>query len=61
MSNPTFIVGTGRCRTTMLLGEHPRGPGLSEFFAIVTDAGQSKEPFAGGEIDGRQFWSIVAA
>ena len=65
MSTPTFIVGTGRCGSTMLsnmLREHPKVLSLSEFFAWTVDAGTAlAEAFAPGPIDGAQFWAIIAA
>jgi putative sulfotransferase len=62
MSVPTFVVGTGRCGSTMLsnmLRQHPRVLSLSEFFGFVTE-GRVTEPFAREPIDGRKFWEIVA-
>lgn len=65
MCVPTFIVGTGRCGSTMLsnmLREHPRVLSLSEFFAFLVDAGaRIPEAFDPRPMDGRQFWSIVSA
>lgn len=65
MSVPTFIVGTGRCGSTMLsnmLREHPKVLSLSEFFAWLVDSGtRLSETFAPGTVDGRQFWTTVAA
>lgn len=65
MSAPTFIVGTGRCGSTMLsnvLREHPKVLSISEFFPAITDFRRtclvralSPEP-----IDGSQFWEIIA-
>lgn len=63
MSVPTFVVGTGRCGSTMLsnmLREHPHVLSLSEFYAVATDGGRTDAPFSQEPIDGRQFWSIVA-
>jgi putative sulfotransferase len=63
MSVPTFIVGTGRCGSTMLsnmLREHPKVLSLSEFFAVVTDGARSSAPFDPVPIDGEQFWSMIA-
>jgi putative sulfotransferase len=64
MSTPTFIVGTGRCGSTMLsnmLRDHPKVLSLSEFFILITDCLRMTEPFCPDPIDGRKFWEIVAA
>jgi hypothetical protein len=65
MSVPTFIVGTGRCGSTMLsnmLRDHPRVLSLSEFFAWVVDYGtRIPETFSSRPIDGRRLWALVAA
>ena len=64
MSVPTFIVGTGRCGSTMLsnmLREHPHVLSLSEYFTVATDRPHGKaETDSMQAIDGQQFWSIVA-
>jgi putative sulfotransferase len=64
VSVSTFIVGTGRCGSTMLsnmLRDHPEILSLSEFFSMITDGDQSQEPFSPEPMDGERFWSIVAA
>lgn len=64
MSVPTFVVGTGRCGSTMLsnmLREHPTVLSLSEFFAFVSEGGLSPRAFLPQAIDGPEFWSIIAA
>jgi len=64
MSVPTFIVGTGRCGSTMLsnmLREHPKVLSLSEFFAYVSDGARIEAAFSPAPMDGRQFWEILAA
>jgi putative sulfotransferase len=65
MDNPTFVVGTGRCGSTMLssmLREHPKVLSLSEFFAWLVDSGgRLTQTFAPGPVDGQGFWDIVAA
>lgn len=62
---PAFIVGTGRCGSTMLsvmVREHPRLLSLSEFFCFVTDlGGRIAESFPAEPIDGEGFWRIVGA
>lgn len=54
-----FVVGTGRCGSTLLsrmLAQHPDVLALFEFFNGL-DWGRR---FAPGAVDGRTFWSIVA-
>lgn len=62
MSVPTFVVGTGRCGSTMLsnmLREHPKVLSLSEFFAMVSDGSRIPEAFSPKSMDGAQFWRIL--
>jgi putative sulfotransferase len=62
MSVPTFIVGTGRCGSTMLsnmLREHPKILSISEFFGYVAE-GQTERTFTWEQLDGRSFWKIIA-
>lgn len=65
MNRPTFIVGTGRCGSTMLsniLREHPDILSISEFFACVLDYGGGiRKAFASDLIDGKAFWNIIGA
>ena len=65
MGIPTFVVGTGRCGSTMLsnmLREHPHVLSLSEFYGILVDGGgRVSETFCAAPIDGRHFWDMVAA
>ncbi len=54
----TFIIGTGRCGSTLLstaMGRHPRVLSLSEFFTSI-----DPEAFPAGPIDGPQFWRILS-
>jgi Sulfotransferase family len=63
VSVPTFIVGTGRCGSTMLsnmLRDHPHVLSLSEFWQVA-DATRTSEPFSREPMEGRRFWAIVAA
>jgi hypothetical protein len=63
MSRPTFVVGTGRCGSTMLsnmLRDHPGVLSLSEFFSTVTEGGRRGECFSQLPIDGPHFWSIIS-
>src|SRR5262245_24163340 len=57
MEPPVFIVGTGRCGSTMMSSVvrlHPRLLSLSEFFTSL--AGRA---FTLGEIDGERFWRLL--
>lgn len=62
---PAFVVGTGRCGSTMIsnfLRAHPRVASLSEFFSLVTDlGGRIAQTFPEGDIDAAHFWGIIAA
>jgi putative sulfotransferase len=63
-STPTFIVGTGRCGSTMLsnmIREHTQILSLSEFFVTVSEGSRLPECFAPDPIGGRRFWAIVSA
>jgi putative sulfotransferase len=62
MSVPTFVIGTGRCGSTMLsnmLREHPNVLSLSEFFAMVSDGSRIPEAFSPAPMVGAQFWRIL--
>jgi putative sulfotransferase len=62
---PTFIVGTGRCGSTMvsnILREHPSILSISEFYSHIIDYGGRIEPvFAREPLDGRDFWNLISA
>lgn len=63
MSRPVFVVGTGRCGSTMvsnMLNEHPQVLSLSEFFAMMIAGTHIREAFHSGPMDGRKFWEVVA-
>ena len=64
MKKPLFIVGTGRCGSTMLskmVRQHPTCLSISEFFVTVSDLGFLLEPiFSPVSIDGEQFWHLIA-
>lgn len=64
MTAPTFVVGTGRCGSTMLsnmLREHSKVLSLSEFFAMVTYGQGLDQSFSDIRIDGRSFWTTLTA
>lgn len=62
---PVFIVGTGRCGSTMLsklLREHPSILSLSEFFSVITDFYRIiPEALAEDPIEAAQLWEILSA
>lgn len=62
---PVFIVGTGRCGSTMLstfLRQHPDVLSVSEFFTCLTDlGGRIAECFPETPLDGATFWRLLAA
>jgi putative sulfotransferase len=64
MSVPTFVVGTGRCGSTMLsnmLRNHPQVLSLSEFFALIKFGNGVSQTFSPEPLDGTGFWSMLAA
>lgn len=62
MNSPTFIIGTGRCGSTMLsnmLRQHPKILSISEFFCFTTDfGGRIYEAFSEQLIDGKTFFQL---
>ncbi|GAA2778954.1 hypothetical protein [Streptomyces showdoensis] len=59
--NLTFIVGSGRCGSTMLsraLQAHPDVLSMNEFFTSLACRGHLA--FEGGVVDGRDFWSLLS-
>ena len=64
MSTPTFIVGTGRCGSTLLssmLQQHPRLTSISELISFVTDLGGRVDRFLPEQTwTGAQLWQAVA-
>lgn len=63
--HPTFVVGTGRCGSTMLsnmLRRHPRILSVSECFPYTCDlGGRIPSTFTTEPIDGRQFFALIGA
>ncbi|MEQ1500958.1 MAG: sulfotransferase [Myxococcota bacterium] len=64
MSAPAFVVGTGRCGSTLLsnmLRAHGQILSVSELFTLATDlGGRVAETFPSEPVDGAAFWRIVA-
>lgn len=62
--NKMFVVGTGRCGSTLmsnLLKAHPEVLSLSEFFTFITDLGTLiPAAFPNYPITAEQFWDILA-
>lgn len=62
---PLFIVGTGRCGSTMLsevVRSHPQLLSLSEVFTFVTDlGGRIGECFPAHPLTGAELWSVLGA
>jgi putative sulfotransferase len=62
---PVFVVGTGRCGSTLLsrfLGAHPDVLSLSEFWVFATDlGGRIAEAFPEASIDGGDLWRNLSA
>ncbi|WP_328771872.1 sulfotransferase [Streptomyces sp. NBC_00286] len=57
----TFVVGTGRCGTTLLshiLHRHPEVLGVGEFFAVLKAAARTFQVPA-EEMDGRRLWDLL--
>jgi Sulfotransferase family len=61
---PVFIVGTGRCGSTMLsnmIRDHADILSVSEFLVSVTDfAGRVSQAFPGCPVDANQVWDVLA-
>jgi putative sulfotransferase len=64
MKKPLFIVGTGRCGSTLLskmIKQHPTCLSVSEFFPPISDLGFRIDPvFQPTPISGEQFWQLIA-
>lgn len=63
MSTPTFIVGTGRCGSTLLsnlVRENPHIASISEFFSLASDLGaRYPELFPEGALSAEAFWGLI--
>lgn len=63
--DPIFIIGTGRCGSTLLsdmLSTHPKAVSISEFFSFVTDLGcRVDASFPAGDVTGEAFWKLIAS
>lgn len=63
MSTPTFIVGTGRCGSTLLsnlIRGNPDIASISEFYSLASDFGaRYPELFPEGPITGEQYWALI--
>lgn len=61
---PIFVIGTGRCGSTMvsnMLRQHPEVLSLSEFFTFITDLwNRLPQAFPEGIVDTAQFWGILS-
>lgn len=61
--SPVFVVGTGRCGSTLLsrfLAMHPDVLSLSELLVFATDlGGRIAEAFPAGEVDGAALWRVL--
>ena len=64
MKQPTLVLGTGRCGSTLvsqMIRQHPTVLSISELFSFVTDLGARIErAFPAHELDGPAFWRILA-
>ena len=61
---PTFIVNSGRCGSTMLstlINRHPDILSVSEFFIFVADlTARRSEAFTRDLLNGPEFWGLIA-
>jgi putative sulfotransferase len=64
MIDQAFVVGTGRCGSTLvssLLRMHPQIASISEFFPFITDLGSRVGPaFPPGDVTGAELWDLLA-
>lgn len=62
-SDVTFVVGTGRCGSTMLssiLNKHPEVLSLSEFVGLLPFSADSRNLIP-SDIDGREVWQVLSS
>lgn len=64
----TFVVGSGRCGSTMLseiLHRHPEILSLSEFVNVLRWSQKTEPPYPNeipsGELDGKELWAMLSA
>lgn len=64
MIDQVFVVGTGRCGSTLLsslLRAHPGVTSISELFPFITDLGSRVGPaFPPGDVTAAQLWDLLA-
>jgi Sulfotransferase family len=64
MIDQVFVVGTGRCGSTLLsslMRAHPEVTSISEFFPFITDLGTRVGPaFPRGDVTAAQLWDLLA-
>ncbi len=64
MKMPAFVIGTGRCGSTLvsnMLNQHPEIVSISELFSLITDLGTLiPQAFTEEKIDGKTFWNILS-
>ncbi|NEQ68669.1 MAG: sulfotransferase [Symploca sp. SIO1B1] len=64
MKKPLFIVGTGRCGSTLLsnmVRQHPTCLSISEFLSAVADFGfRLEQILSPTPIDGEEFWGFLS-
>lgn len=64
MVDQVFVVGTGRCGSTLvstLLRLHPQVTSISEFMSFVSDLGcQVGTTFPEGDVDGLWLWRLIS-
>lgn len=64
MKQPTLVLGTGRCGSTLvsqMIRQHPTVLSLSELFSFITDlGGRIERAFPTEALGGAAFWRILA-
>lgn len=63
MATPIFVVGTGRCGSTLLsnlIREHQWIASISEFYSLASDLGaRFPELFPSEPLDGAELWQLI--